>query len=97
MCMARKQPIEEIESLEVESLDTVDKPISSANIHWIITSLSPVKKGRIRNFFDGTVDFLERKEAVELKYKKEEEATIWKCCWKTLLEHPKRYLYLAWN
>ena len=86
--MARKRPVEEIESFEVESLDAVDKPVSSANIHGMITSLSPVKKGRMRNYFDGTVsdgtsklrmvgfnvkqqmamnDFLERKEAVELK------------------------------
>ena len=42
--MARKRPVEEIESFEVESLDAVDKPVSSANIHGMITSLSPVKK-----------------------------------------------------
>ena len=53
--MARKQSIEETESLEMESLDAVDKPVSSANIHGIVTSLSPIKKGRTRNYFDGTV------------------------------------------
>ena len=46
--MARKRPIEEIESLEVKSLDTVNKPVSSTNIHGIVTSLS-------RNYFDVTV------------------------------------------
>ena len=45
--MARKRPVEEIESFEVESLDAVDKPVLSANIHGM---LSPVKKkGRMRN------------------------------------------------
>jgi len=39
----------------VESFDAVDKPLSSANIHRMITSLSPVKQGRMRNYFDGTV------------------------------------------
>jgi hypothetical protein len=53
--MARKRSIEQTESLEVESLETVDKPVSSANIHGIVTSLSPIKKGRTRNYFDGTV------------------------------------------
>ena len=53
--MVRKRPVEEIESFEVESLDAVDNPVSSANIYWMITSLSPVKKGRIRNYFDGTI------------------------------------------
>lgn len=53
--MARKRPVEKIDSFEVESLDAVDKPVLSANIHGMITSLSPVKKGRMRNYFDGTV------------------------------------------
>ena len=41
--MARKRPVEVVESFEVESFDAVDKPVSSANIHGMITSLSPVK------------------------------------------------------
>ena len=53
--MARKRPVEEIESFEVESLDAVDKPVSTANICRMITSLLPVKKGRMRNYFDETV------------------------------------------
>lgn len=53
--MVHKRPVEEIESFEVESLNAVDNPVSSANIYWMITSLSPVKKVRIHNYFDGTV------------------------------------------
>ena len=52
--MARKR-VREDNSFEVESLDAVDKPISSANIHGMVTSLSPIKKGRTRNYFDGTI------------------------------------------
>ena len=51
--MARKRLVEEIESFEVESLDAVDKPVSSANIHRMIMSLSPVKKGRMHNYTVG--------------------------------------------
>ena len=39
----------------MESLEAVDKPASSANIHGIITSLSPVKKGQTHSYFDGTL------------------------------------------
>ena len=52
--MVRKRSFEDIESIEVENFDSVDKPISSANIHGVVTSLSPIKKGRMRNYFDGT-------------------------------------------
>ena len=48
--MAHKRPIQEIESSEVENLDAVDKPVSSVNIHGIVISLSPIKKGRMRNY-----------------------------------------------
>ena len=51
--MAQKRTHEE--AFEVPSLDSVEKPISSANIHGIITSLSPVKKGRNRHYFDATL------------------------------------------
>ncbi len=53
--MARKRPNEESTSFEVECLDAVNQPHSSVNIHGVITSLSPIKKGRTRNYFDGTV------------------------------------------
>lgn len=32
-----------------------DEPISSANVHIVVTSLSPLKKGRKLSYFDGTV------------------------------------------
>jgi len=40
---------------EVDNFDSIDKPVSSANIHGIVTSLSPVTKGRKSVYFDGTV------------------------------------------
>ena len=51
--MAQKRTHEE--AFEVPSLDSIDKPISNANIHGVITSLSPVK-GRHRNYFDATLN-----------------------------------------
>ena len=53
--MARKRTIDEVESFQVDSLDVLDKPVASANVNAVITSLSPVKKGRTRNYFEGTV------------------------------------------
>ena len=52
--MAQKRTHEE--AFEVPRLDSIDKPISNANIHGVITSLSPVKKGRHRNYFDATLN-----------------------------------------
>ncbi len=40
---------------EVDTLDSNSTPISSANIHGVVTSLSPVKKGKTTVYFDGTV------------------------------------------
>ena len=40
---------------EVEDLDTLDQPIPKAKVHGVITSLSPVKKGRTCSYFDGTL------------------------------------------
>ena len=40
---------------EVDNFDSIDKPVSSAKIHCIVTSLSPVTKGCKSVYFDGTV------------------------------------------
>ena len=48
--MARKRPHNEI-----DDLDKVDNPMESATIHGVVTTLSPIKKGRTTNFFDGTL------------------------------------------
>lgn len=31
------------------------KPVGSANVHVVISSLSPIKRGRKSNYFEGTV------------------------------------------
>ena len=46
--MAKKRSYEEI-----LNIDDVKEPISSTSIHGAIVTLSPVKKGRKSNFFDG--------------------------------------------
>ena len=46
--MARKRPIEEV-------LDKLENPASNVTVHGIVTSLSPVKKGRNSNYFDGSL------------------------------------------
>ncbi len=48
--MARKRQFD-----EVDKFDSVDKPMSSASVHGVLTSLSPVKKGQKSVYFDGTV------------------------------------------
>ena len=48
--MARKRTIE-----EVEKLQDLDKPLKNASVHGIVTSLSPIKKGRTCSYFDGTL------------------------------------------
>ena len=48
--MARKRGLE-----EVEKFNEVDKAISNASIYGVLTSVSPVKKGRRTNYFEGTV------------------------------------------
>lgn len=40
---------------EIEEIDKVDNKIESATIHGLVTSLSPLKKGRTASFFDGTL------------------------------------------
>ena len=49
---SRKRPLN-LE--ELDHLDAVEKPIANASVHGAITSLSPVKKGRNTNYFDGTI------------------------------------------
>ena len=48
--MARKRNIH-----DVENLDKLDNPIPKANVHGMVTSLSPIKKGRTCSYFDGTL------------------------------------------
>lgn len=48
--VARKRPIE-----EVDRLDLLTTPVPNASLHGAVTSLSPVKKGRNSNYFDGTL------------------------------------------
>ena len=38
---------------EVDNFDEVDKVIPSASVHGVLTSISPVKKGRKQNYFEG--------------------------------------------
>ena len=48
--MSRKRSIEEL-----EDFTAVEQPIDSATLHGALTSLSPVKKGHMANYFDGTI------------------------------------------
>ena len=41
--------------LEVDEVESLEEPISTASIHGVISSLSPIKKGRKSNYFDGSV------------------------------------------
>ena len=43
--MAKKRSFEEI-----DNLDDLDKPLANATVHGVVTSVSPVKKGRTCNF-----------------------------------------------
>lgn len=40
---------------EIEKLDNLEKPLSNATVHGVATLISPVKKGRACNFFDGAL------------------------------------------
>lgn len=40
---------------EVDNFDEISKEIPSASVHGVLTSISPVKKGRKQNYFEGTV------------------------------------------
>jgi hypothetical protein len=43
------------QSKELDFLDEIQQPIANASLHGAITSLSPVKKGRNANYFEGTI------------------------------------------
>ena len=43
------------QSKELEFLDEVQEPVVNASVHGAITSLSPIKKGRNSNYFEGTI------------------------------------------
>ena len=43
------------EELEVDEVESLDEPRSTASIHVVISSLSPIKKGCKSNYFDGSV------------------------------------------
>ena len=40
---------------DFNSLDEIDEPSTSVNVHGAITTISPVKKGRKTVFFDATL------------------------------------------
>ena len=39
----------------VLDLDGLQEPIANASVEGLITSISPIKKGKTSNYFDGTV------------------------------------------
>ena len=41
--------------VEVEDLQNLEEPILKASIHGVLTSLSPITKGRKANNFEGTI------------------------------------------
>ena len=45
----------EHDDLDVVEVESLDEPLSTASVHGVITSLSPIKKGRKSNCFDGNV------------------------------------------
>ena len=40
--------------LELEEVDSLEEPVSTASLHAVVSSLSPVKKGRNSDYFEGT-------------------------------------------
>ncbi len=75
--MAKKRP------REVDKFEDIAEPVSSATVHAVATSLSPIKKGRRSLFFDGhltdgkssmrMVAFSERQHEVIQKFKEKKE------------------------
>ena len=41
--------------LELEEVDSLEEPVSTASLHAVVSSLSPVKKGRNSDYFEGTL------------------------------------------
>ena len=48
--MSRKRQLH-----EVLDLDGLQEPIANASVKGLITSVSPIKKGKTSNYFNGTV------------------------------------------
>ena len=44
-----------LEDLEVNDVESLKEPLSTASIHGGISGLSPIKRGRRSNYFEGTV------------------------------------------
>ena len=40
---------------EIESFDSLEKPLPNASVHAAVTEISPVKKGKNANYFDGNM------------------------------------------
>ena len=40
---------------EINDFNKVDNPMDSVTIHGVVTTLSPIKKGRTTNFLGGTL------------------------------------------
>ena len=41
--------------MELEEVDSLEEPVSTASLHAVVSSLSPVKKGRNSDYFEGTL------------------------------------------
>ena len=51
--MVMKRALEDVE--EDKEVSAVVSPSSSAKIHGVVTSISPMKKGRSCSYFDGEI------------------------------------------
>ena len=61
--------------LELEEVDSLEEPVSTASLHAVVSSLSPVKKGRNSDYFEGTVT--DGKSTVRLVgYKRSQQSKI---------------------
>ena len=61
--------------LEIEEVDSLEEPVSTASLHAVVSSLSPVKKGRNSDYFEGTVT--DGKSTVRLVgYKRSQQSKI---------------------
>ena len=60
---------------ELEEVDSLEEPVSTASLHAVVSSLSPVKKGRNSDYFEGTVT--DGKSTVRLVgYKRSQQSKI---------------------
>ena len=61
--------------LELEEVDSLEEPVSTASLHAVLSSLSPVKKGRNSDYFEGTVT--DGKSTVRLvRFKRSQQSKI---------------------